>query len=595
MTYQQRITVLLTIFFAALALVVLRLFMVQIVFGAKYREQAANRILRTVVLETTRGSITDRNGVVLASSKPDRYALAVDLAELDGLGGDADSRLLRELVASFDARIEDLQQRLDRMRSKQRYYKERNWRLPPQTILSGLFFPDAMKVELDPERFPGVSIRADTTRRYPLRSVAAHVLGRTSLMWRENWDAYKDRYADDPRKKYSLDDSFGSQGLEKVFEDTLRGRRGERTQVSDSRGTVHVTLRATPPEFGRDLRLTLDCRIQRLAEEALAATGRPGAAVVMDVANGELLCLASSPTYDANESMGDLLDPDRRPDRPLIRRATSGLYPPGSTFKVIDTLAGLQSGKLTPDTTFTCTGVHYIGGHAFSCLSPHFDVDLERALAESCNIYFYKAGARVGAGQIEAVARKLGLGERTGIEIADESGICYGPRWLREQRGERWYPGNTANLAIGQGMMLVTPLQMARAVAAVANGGRLLRPHLEMRNAPADQFVTRTIPLSDDAGTFLRNAMRSACTIGTAKKTFRSFRPAVAGKTGTADTGHGTNHGWFVGFAPYKTPKVAFAVVIESLPAGEHGGEHACPVARIILEKMRRLGYLAEG
>jgi len=595
MTYQQRITVLSTILLAALALIVLRLFMVQIVFGAKYREQAASRILRTVVLDTTRGSITDRSGVVLASSKPDRYALAVDLAQLDEIGEDAERRLLRDLAASFDASIVEIQKQLERMRSTQRYYEERKWRLPPQTMLSGLLFPDAMKVELDPERFPGVSIQADTTRRYPRRTDAAHVLGRTAPMWKENWDVYKDRYRDDPRKKYSLDDTFGSQGLELVFEDALRGRRGRRTHVSDSRGTVHVTLRATPPQFGRDLRLTLDCRIQRCAEEALAATGRPGAAVVMDVSNGELLCLASSPTYDANEPMAELLDPDLHPDRPLIRRATSGLYPPGSTFKVIDTLAGLQSGKLTSDSTFSCTGVHYIGGHAFSCLGHHFDVDLERALARSCNIYFYKAGARVGASQIEAVARKLGLGERTGIEIADEPGICYGPRWLREQRGERWYPGNTANLAIGQGMMLVTPLQMARAVAAVANGGRLLRPHLEMSDAPIESFVTRTIPLSDDAVTFLRNAMRSTCTVGTARKTFRSFQPAVAGKTGTADTGRGTNHGWFVGFVPHKTPKVAFAVVIEDLPAGEHGGEHACPVARIILEKMRRLGYLAEG
>ena len=595
MTYQQRITVLMTVFFAAVALIVLRLFMVQIVFGAKYREEAANRILRTVTLETTRGSITDRNGVVLASSKPDRYALALDLSELDKLPEDAQERLLDQLVVSFGAEIEELRKRLDRMRDEQRYYRERNWRLPPQRILTGLLFPDAMKVELEPGRFPAMSVQADTTRRYPRRSDAAHVIGRTSPMWKESWDAYRDRYADDPRKTYLLDDSFGSQGLELVFEDRLRGRRGERTLVSDSRGTVHFALRTTPPEFGEDLKLTLDCRVQRAAEEALAATGRPGAAVVMDIANGEILCLASSPTYDLNGPFDGLDDPLKHPDRPLVRRATSGLYPAGSTFKVIDALAGLQSGRLSPDSTFVCEGVHYIGGHAFSCLAHHLDIALERALAESCNIYFYKAAARVGAEEIEAVAQKLGLGERTGIEIGDESGICYGPRWLREHRGERWYPGNTANLAIGQGMMLVTPLQMARAVAVVANGGKLLRPHLEMCDAPADSFVTRTIAISDSNVRFLRNALRSTCTIGTARKTFRLFRPAVAGKTGTADTGHGANHGWFIGFVPYKTPKVAFAVVIEDLPAREHGGEHACPVARIILENLRRLGYLAEG
>lgn len=596
MTYQQRTTILMAVFFGALALIVLRLFMVQIVFGPKYRELAADRILRTVTLQTTRGSITDRNGVVLASSRPNRFALSLDLAKLEELGKDAENHLLQQLVASFDADLGPLEERLLRMRTRQRHYQERKWRLPPQKMLSGLLFPDAVKVELDPERFPAMSVQADTTRRYPRTTDAAHVLGRTSAMWKQNWDVYKDRYANDPRKRYSLDDRFGSQGLELAFEDMLRGRRGERTRVADSSGTVHVTLRTTPPQFGQDLRLTLDCRIQRVAEEALAATGRPGAAVVMDVANGELLCLASSPTYDANEPIGDLLDPRLHPGRPLIRRATSGLYPPGSTFKLIDALAGLGSGKLSRNTTFACQKSHTIGGRVFSCLARHFDIDLERALAKSCNIYFYKAAARIGAEQIETFARQLGLGERTGLEIADASGICYGPRWLqRGERSERWFPGNTANLAIGQGMMLVTPLQMARAVAVIANGGKLLKPHLAMSDAPAESFVTRQIPISDRAARFLRNAMRSVCTVGTADDTFKSFRPAVAGKTGTADTGHDSNHGWFVGFAPHPTPKVAFAIVIENLPAGEHGGEHACPVARIILENMRRLGYLSEG
>ena len=610
MIYPKRINVLLFIFLGAFGLILLRLFSIQALQAPKYRELARDRILRTRTLPTSRGTITDRNGVPLAISSPTVFAIAVRPGEFGELPADRREALLQELAAVYGTGADVLRARLDHIRarldrqiardlSRMKHSSERKRRRDelslrrlyyrePQQILTNIPFPEAMTVELEPERFPGVTAVPDTTRRHPLKSLAMHVLGRTSVMWQENWDAYRAMYPDDPLKQYRKTDAFGVSGLEKAFEDRLRGRRGQRTEVIDRRERPHMVLRTLPAETGRMLRTTLDYRIQRTAEDVLAPYR--GAAVVMDVRNGALLCLASSPTYDPTEPLGPLLDPERHPDRPLLRRATAGLYPPGSTFKIVDTLAGLESRTITPDTHFTCERRYRVADQTFSCLGYHSDIALEYALAKSCNVYFYKAGNRIGPTIIETWAKALGLGEHTGIEIGDSAGRCYGP-----STKQPWYVGDTANQAIGQGRMLVTPLQMARLVATIANGGTLQRPHLALTDDDPASYVTRDLGISDATITFMHRAMRSTVTLGTARRAFADCPITVAGKTGTAQTSRGTNHLWFVGFAPWQRPQVAFAVVIEDQPEGVHAGELVCPLARSILEALRRIGGLDEG
>ncbi|MFH0964350.1 MAG: penicillin-binding transpeptidase domain-containing protein, partial [Planctomycetota bacterium] len=582
---------------------------IQLVRGDEFRRKAADRVLRTVGLETTRGSILDTNGVALATSKGGKFSIAVRVDQLDALDDPAHNALFRQVTLRYGMTQGEILDRIaairkDIRRSVQRDVAARNpqsdrarrsmerwltawYERRPQPLLSGVSFPDAMAVELDPDTFPSLVVLADDTRRHPLGLLASHVLGDVSPIWKENWQDYQLRYPDDPRKQYRMDDLFGASGLELAREDQLRGSRGRRTDVVDSRGRVHLLLRETPPIPGKDLQTTIDCRLQRAAETALK--GQKGAAVVLDPTTGDVLCLASSPLPDPQ-------DPDAsRADQAFLRRATSGLYPPGSTYKIFVAAAGLQSERITPDTFFTCDHRYRLGGQVFGCLGYHGALDLEYALAKSCNIYFYQAGERIGPAEIERWTRAFGFGEKTGIEIGEETGIAFGPSWKRDSGRGRWFPGDTANLAIGQGPTLVTPLQMARAVAAIANGGRLLRPHLASADGSTESFTTRTLPLSDDTIRFLRRAMASVVKFGTAHDAFEGFPVPVAGKTGTAETSRGSNHGWFAGFAPVDAPKVAFAVVIEDLESGEHASTAACPVARTILATLQELGYLPGG
>ena len=619
MTYPRRITVLAQVILAGFGVLFLRLLAVQVSRGGEFREKATQRVLRTRELDTVRGSITDRNGVVLASSNASRYAIAVRLDRLEELEErepGSEEALLGELARAFKGsreqsaakRAGELQEALAEIRkrlgreierdvarhgatSQKEEEKNRRWTREwylarPQVLVTEATFTDAMVVELEPDRFRCVEIAPDTTRRHPLGELACHVLGAVSPMWAENWEDYRHRYEDAPLKKYKMTDSYGSSGMELALEDRLRGTRGERKVVVSSGGLELLVLSETEPRFGEDVALSLDCQVQRAAEEALA--GRRGAAVVMDVHTGEILCLASWPTYDRDRPFEELRDDA---EKPLLPRATQEHYPAGSTYKLFVAVAGLESRVLTPDTFFRCEQRYPIGDTTFTCLGYHGDIELQRALVRSCNIYFYQAASRIGAPLIERWTRRFGFGEKTGIEVGETAGQAFGPVWKRENRGQRWYPGDTANLAIGQGETRVTAVQMARALAAIANGGKVLRPTLVRTDGKGE--VVRELNLSESTVGFMYAAMADVVKLGTARAQFEGCRVSAGGKTGTAERGMGRSAGWFVGIAPMELARVSFAVVVEELEEGEHAADAACPPARRILETLSELGYLS--
>ncbi|MFQ5767500.1 MAG: penicillin-binding protein 2 [Acidobacteriota bacterium] len=398
-------------------------------------------------------------------------------------------------------------------------------------------------------------------------------------------------------------DIVGKTGIERVYEDELQGLKGFKRVVVNSRGRVVQELGMDrSPRHGRDIRLTLDLGLQQVLERSLK--DKVGAAVFLNPWNGEVLAMASAPAFEPN-LFARRFPPRKWHDlvadahRPLQNRATLSHYSPGSTFKLVVAAAALEAGIITPSTTIDCPGYAVIYGHRFHChkRSGHGQIDLTDAIVHSCNVYFYKVGKTLGIERLAREARRLGLGEKTGVDLVFENaGLVPTPEWKRTVRGQPWYPGETISVAIGEGPLSVTPLQMARMAAMLANGGRKITPHLRMRGLPA--AVRRPVPQERTGGfrrqtrEALTRAMVEVVSRGTA---LRVSLPGiqVAAKTGTAQFSSRSvgvdadrlpyeirDHAWLIGFAPAESPTIAFAVFIEH---GGHGGTVAAPVARQVL------------
>ncbi|MCS7048017.1 MAG: penicillin-binding protein 2, partial [Verrucomicrobiae bacterium] len=445
---------------------------------------------------------------------------------------------------------------------------------------------------------PAVDLMVNPVRAYPLGALAAHVVGYVN----------RDRPASDAdvleQYYYYQPDLVGKQGVERAWDTWLRGEPGGRTIRVSPGGTTAEVVAEKPPARGHTVVLTLDARIQRLAEEALASAPvgeRPlrGAVVVMDVSNGEVLALVSWPTFDPNVfhtgGAGRVEALFQDVGRPLFNRAIGGLYAPGSTFKPVTLLAALESGRGRLQEVSHCSGALMVGNRSFGCWrrEGHGAVDGLTAMRWSCDVWFYERGLATGVEQLERVARWFGLGEPTGVDVGIEpAGLVPTPAWKRRQHGERWWDGDTAQLAIGQSFLLATPLQMTVMAAALANGGTVWRPFVVKRViSPSGEVVHETRPqargrVPANAANFewVRRSLWDAVRLadGTAH---RASVPglSVAGKTGTAefDLYEGgqrrrINRGWFIGFAPYEQPRYAVTVLLEEAVSGGHT---AAPVA----------------
>jgi len=416
-------------------------------------------------------------------------------------------------------------------------------------------------------------------RIYPAGALAAHVTGYVGEITKEELQAR-------PEQGYGGGDQIGKLGIEAYYEGILRGEMGEEAVEVDARGRRQRQIAHRPPRQGKDIVLTFDLGAQRVASDLMA--GKRGVLLAMDVHSGGIKVLCPVPTYDVNPLTWGVTPSEwarlnQDPDRPMLNRAIGGNYPPGSPFKVVPALAGLVEGVISPQTQVFCPGTFAVGNRIFKCWrrGGHGSENVHRALRDSCDTFFYQVGLWLGIDRLSRWAGRFGVGALSGIDLPGEvPGNLGGEAWKRARLKDRWYQGDTANYSIGQGFVLMTPLQVARMYAAVANGGYLVTPHLNR----ASDGLSVDMKLPQDALRLVQRGLESVVEGGTGSQA-RRFGVSVAGKTGTAQNPHGEDHAWFVGYAPVGHPRFVAVALVEG---GGHGGAVAAPLVGELLSYLCR-------
>jgi len=552
-----------------------QLWYLQVLEGGRMHELSEKNRIRVRPVAAPRGILFDRNGLALVDNRP-AFTLSLIPREMDDR-----NTVMARLAVLLKMPVGDLLEALERVPADS---------IRPVRVRRGLTLEEVTKVEERKLELPGVVVEVEPQRVYPNSTFAAHLLG------------YVREVSDEQMKqgRYRRGDMIGQSGLERLLDDYLRGRDGgERIEV-DAMGRPVQVMRREEPDPGAQVITTIDRRVQEVAEQAMI--GRAGAVVVLDPRNGDVLALTSSPAFPLDRLTGNL-DRDewlrlvKDPLTPLMNRALQGQYPPGSVFKIVVAAAGLQEGTLAPMDRIYCNGEFTLGNWTFKDWKPggHGHMDLRSAIAHSCDVYFYQAGLKIGGDTMARYAHAFGLGMPTGIDLGGERfGLV--PFSAARPRKRPLQAGETVNMSIGQGQLLVTPLQVARMMAAVANGGILWKPRLVQRVERADgslaysssSKMTERAELSPVVWAFLRNALTAVVKEGTGAAA-RIPGLEVAGKTGTAqtiaksDSAKGQDHAWFASFAPADDPQ---AVVVVFVERGGHGGDVAAPIARKIYEAM---------
>lgn len=573
------------------------------------RERVQNQ--RRVIVPGPRGTIYDREGRPLVENRA-RFSVVLNLAELRGELRAEFGRVLRAYreFPKEERPNADQLERIARTAVAQRYLDRvnailgRQEKVRPRDVerhfAQTLLLPFILLDDLSPdeyarliERLPVTSplqVYASSSRHYPHGSAAAHVLGYVGV----DDNPEVEEFPGEDLLTFTMKGSFGRDGLERRFDDTLQGRAGGAIYRVDPAGyKVGLPVEKRLPVQGRDLVTSLDIDLQRAAEQAME--GKIGAAVALDVATGEVLVLASAPTYNLNDFVPRLGTETARAIQESggwLNRATQGQYPPGSTFKLITAIAGLRSGTVSPEsTTSTCPGFFLVGNRSFPCWNRHGhgERDLAGAIRDSCNVFFYKYGLEMGAELIAAEAGRFGFNHPTGIELPNEfrTPAVASPAWKRAnmKNDPRWYPGDTANMSIGQGFTLISPLQAACMVASLARGETETRPTL-LHDPERPRQRTTPIGMSDRDLAEVFRGMAMGYQFGTGR--LARVEGLTAGtKTGTAQK-HPIELAWMVAFAPLENPRIAIAVVLEGAP-GENfgGGANASPVVKAILETFK--------
>lgn len=542
--------------------------------GEKFQDLSNKNCIRLIPQQGSRGKILDTNGDMIVGSSIS-YDVVVLPQERDDL-----ERTFSRLSSLLGVSTEEL------WRKFRRGYSEPS---VPVVVVNNISLEKAVALEERKLDLDGVVIQSGAVRFYPYASLASHVLGYLSQI--DRWRLTK--LAD---YGYKTKDIVGMGGIEEKYDYYLRQEDGGLSVEVDHQGRFSRVLGFRPAQSGKDVQLTLDLRIQRITEIALE--GNTGAVVVMDPESGEVLAMSSFPNFDpalfvnkANKSLSYLL---ADPASPFLNRAITGLYPPGSVFKPIVASAGLETNKINMATTYNCPGFLPVGRREFKCWDTHSNQNLFQAIAHSCDVFFYKTGLTVGAQAIHDYALKFGMSRPTGIELPyEESGFIPNPIWKKLYKFQKWYDGDTANLSIGQGEVLTTPLQICRMMAVFANRGKLVTPYLIKAIDGVDVSANhrRIFPVAIKASTInnINKGLRGVVAEekGTAN-VLADLGVSVAGKTGTAQNTRGLSHGWFVGFAPYEKPRYVICVFLEH---GAHGYS-AAVVAKRILELMSQQGLI---
>ena len=567
-----------------------RLLFLQVLSGERYTFLSENNRVRIKRVAGTRGMIFDRQGQLLVDSRP-----SFDLIFVPEDSSDPQNTL-RLLGRYLNRDQTELLKTFEEGKSRAAFDE--------MVLGRDVEWSAVVAVETHQLDLPGVSLRARPRRSYVDGQMAAHVLGYLGEINQKQLTVLKEQ-------GYALGDEIGQYGLERRWEELLRGQSGGQQVEVDALGRRMRVLHEVTDVPGYTVHLTLDRQLQAAAYEALK--GKEGTIVAIDVSSGAILALASTPAFDPNvfargiksEEWSGLIKDKLRP---LSNRATQGQYPPGSTFKIIMAIAALEEGAMNPESFIQDPGFFPFGNRQFRDWKKggHGAVNLHRAIVESCDTYFYQLGAKLGVDRIAKWARAFGLGEKTGIALDDEkNGLIPDTQWKQKRYRQPWFPGETISVAIGQGYVTVTPLQLANMMAAVANGGKLYRPYLVSKVESLDGATVReygpelirSIAMKQETLNRVQKALADVVhgpggTGGAA----RSPAIQVAGKTGTAQviemksaylkseqlSYFNRDHAWFVSYAPVEKPQIAIAVLVEH---GGHGGEAAAPMAKKVYEK----------
>lgn len=594
-----RLRVIQVVALALLSVLVVRLYYLQIVNGERYAERAENQRIRLLRIPAPRGIIFDREERVLVDSRP-IYNVVVSRDDLRGKDLDQFAQSLSE-VLDIDAAA--LREQFDAMRRQPAFESV--------LIKENATTADIQWVESHELEFPELRVEAAPQRRYPENGVLAHVLGYVGEI--------SPRQLEQPEyiaRGLKQGDLIGQEGIEAVYDEYLRGRDGFRRVVVDSRGNIQNVIEEVEPQPGQDLVITIDLDLQLAAEERLRNSPRGrGVIIAMNPNDGEILALASAPTFDPNLFSQRITTREGRreyaallndPNKPLLNRAIRGRYPPGSTWKIPMAMAGLHQGAISiGDSNLVCGGGIQIGNKFTRCMSHHGSPDVRAAITRSCNGYFYRLGLRMGLDGLMQMADMFEINQRSGIDLPGElisvtPSREYKARWNRED--PQWRDIDTVYSSIGQVYDITTPIAMLRAVASVSVGGRLYVPHLlrEARTVGAspsfaerplryfDRRDPRILPLDPAQNRLVIEGSWGVVNGGGTSGHIRMAGFDIAGKTGTAqvaelgrDTGENQDHAWFVSFAPAYQPEISVIALIEN--AG-FGGVHAAPAARAIYD-----------
>lgn len=567
-------------------LLLLRLWYLQIIRSEEYRAMSENNRLRFLPVAALRGALLDRNGTVMVNNRPS-FSLSIIPQEVK----DVDS-LLDRLASLLKLDRLEMKERWEKSKGRARYY--------PVVVAINLSQDQVEIIEENRVRLPGVEISMKPIREYAFDNSAAHLFGYIAEI--SDKELELKAYAD-----YNPGDYVGKNGIEKAWEQELHGNDGGRQLEVDSRGRVLRVLAESRPTVGNSLMLTIDSRLQHEAEQAFGA--QAGAAVAMNVNTGEVLAFVSSPTFDPSLFAGripadiwkEYLEDKRRP---LENKALAGQYPPGSTFKVLTALAGLEAGVIDEHTTISDPGYYEMGGHKFRDWKSggHGVVNLRTSLKESCDTYYYRLGEKLGVDRIAAMAERFWLGRELGIGLQNEKkGLIPSTAWKLKRFGKKWFPGETLPVAIGQGYVLMTPIQLASMTATVANEGTIYRPHLVRKIVDPDgktvkEFQPEVLGTTGVSVASFKKVKQGMYAVvndpGGTGANARLWDVKVAGKTGTSQVVklgedrkkarkyEHMDHGLFIAFAPFDKPEIAVAVVVEH---GGGGGAVAAPIAAKIL------------
>ena len=588
---KKRIDPSIAIIILFLAILIARLWNLQILKGTEYATLSESNSVRIRDISAPRGNILDRHGRLIITNRP--YFNVVWFKE----DAPAPDDVIKKLSAILNEDITTLLNRIRDSMGQPRYI--------PILLKEDISWSSLIYIENHRLDLPGVRIEVVPSRNYRYSNLASHLIGYLGQISKK--ELQSSQY-----QQYKGGDQVGKMGVEKRFEETLRGEKGRRYLEVDVHGFEQQQLKHIDPLPGNDIKLTIDVDLQKTAEDAMG--DKAGTVIAMEVNSGRLLVFASTPELKIEQFVGGIpqkiwkehLDDPRHP---FINKTIQGQYPPGSTYKIVTALAGLSEKVITPRTIFYCSGSYSLHGRKYGCWKRggHGAISLKRALAESCDVYFYQTGQKLGVDTLASYARGMGLGDKTGTSLEHEkSGLVPTSAWKKKKKKESWQEGETLSVSIGQGFNLATPLQICRLTAATVNGGILYQPQfIESITDPEGSIIQQFTPLKNGevkGSTAYLNIIKDGLVAAVNDKHGTGIKAkmediVVGGKTGTSQVVRLSkfrnvpeeeipyryrDHAWFTSFAPADNPEIAVTVLVEH---GGHGGSAAGPVAKKVLEK----------